>query len=297
MSLGTEGFRWFIGGVEDVANDPLKLGRAKVRVYLLHDGVPTEELHWAHVMLPATSGSYKGIGDTPSLVEGTQVIGFFMDGKEEQRAMILGAFPIIPNMDEDNHSISHLARGKQILKKDQLGPEPKSAYKAEYPFNRVLRTRSGHTIELDDTPENERVHIYHKSGSYVEINKDGRIVIKSVDDSYSITGANQTVFVEGNTNVQVRGDLNAMVEGDVKIASKKNMDIAVGGTLAINAQNGVSIKSGSGIAMSGPGGVVLTEGSLSTMGSISSAVGVTGTFTSVTGQIVHVQKGIVTNIT
>lgn len=297
MSLGTEGFRWFIGKVEDVVNDPLKLGRARVRVYLLHDGVPTDDLHWAHVMLPTTSGSYKGVGDTPSLVEGSQVIGFFMDGMEEQRAMIIGAFPIIPNMKEDNHSISPLARGKQVLEKKKIGPEPDSAYAAQYPFNRVIRTRSGHTIELDDTPENERVHIYHKSGSYVEINKDGRVVIKAKDDSYNITGANSTVYVEGDTNVQVRGNLNTVVEGNVQIAAKKNMDFAVGGTLAINAQNGVSIKSGSGIAMSGPGGVVVTEGSLSTMGAMSSAVGVTGTFTSVTGQVIHVQKGMVTNIT
>ena len=297
QKLGEEGFNWFLGIVEDVM-DPLKLGRVKVRVIHDHDeNVDTKELPWAQVLLPTTSGSSQGVGDTPNLYVGTQVMGFYVDGREKQLPLIIGSIPIIPNMEEDRHSISWLARGKQTIGKPKTGPEPDSAYAAQYPYNRVIQTRSGHAIELDDTPDNERVHIYHKSGSYVEINKDGRIVIKASDDSYTIVGANKTVYVEGDTNIQVRGDLNAVAEGNIQIAGKKNMDLAVGGSLAINAQNGISIRSGSGIAMSGPGGIVVTEGSLSTMGAMSSAVGVTGTFTSMTGQVVHVQKGMVTNIT
>ena len=44
-----------------------------------------------------------------------------------------------------------------------------SAYNAEYPYNLTYTTKSGHAIELDDTIGVERIHIWHKSGSYEEI--------------------------------------------------------------------------------------------------------------------------------
>ena len=297
LQMGQEGFRWFLGIVEDV-EDPLKLGRVRARIINEHnDYIKTSDLPWSQVMMPVTSTSVQGIGDTPSLTVASRVIGFFIDGNEKQFPMIIGSYPVIPQMDDNLHSLSFLARGKQSINKDLIGPEPKSAYAAEYPNNRVIQTRAGHVIELDDTPNNERVHIFHKSGSYVEINKDGRVVIKAVDDSYDIVGNNKLIYIEGNTSVQVNGNLKAIAKGEVNVSSEGPISINSSDKVSINAVKGVSIKSGTGISMAAPGGVVLTEGSLSTMGAISSAVGVTGTFTSITGEIIHIQKGQVTNIT
>lgn len=262
--MGEEGFRWFLGVVEDNV-DPRKLGRVKVRV--LHEQseeITTADMEWAHVMLPNTSGSLGGVGDTPMLEIGSNVIGFFLDSREKQLPMILGSYPIIPDLNDDKHSLSYLARGKQTLDKSRIGPEPASPYKAEYPNNRVIHTRSGHAIELDDTPEHERIHIYHKSGTYIEINSEGRIVIKSVEDSLDIVGGVKTIYAEGNINV----------------ASQEN----------------VKIEAARGIVMSAPGGVTVTEGSLLVKGAISTATGVSGTFTTPTGKTVEVINGIVTNI-
>lgn len=47
--------------------------------------------------------------------------------------------------------------------------EHPTAYNTEYPYNTTYTTKSGHAIELDDTPLHERLHIWHKSGSYEEI--------------------------------------------------------------------------------------------------------------------------------
>lgn len=44
-----------------------------------------------------------------------------------------------------------------------------TAYGTEYPYNLTYTTKSGHAIELDDTIGHERIHIWHKSGSYEEI--------------------------------------------------------------------------------------------------------------------------------
>lgn len=217
QQLGEEGFRWFIGLVEDI-NDPLKLGRARVRVLNEHDDdVLTEDIDWAHVMLPVSSSSVDGVGETPSLSVGTRVVGFFMDGNEKQMPMVLGSFPTIPDNDDNRHSLSWLARGKNTIDKEKLGPEPESPYKAEYPFNKTITTRSGHAIELDDTPENERVHIYHKSGAYIEINNKGQLVYKSMADSFELVAQNKELFVKGDLSANIQGNAVISVKGNVTL--------------------------------------------------------------------------------
>jgi len=261
--IGEEGFRWFIGIVEDL-EDPKVLGRARVRVLNENDGQDTSELHWAHILMPTTSACVDGVGDSPNLSVGSRVLGFYLDGNEKQQPMVLGTMPTIPGNDGNRHSLSWLHRGKNIISKIPVGPEPGPAYAAEYPFNRTITTRAGHAIEIDDTPENNRIHIFHASGAYVEINNEGRVVIKSPVESLDIAGGVKTIFANGNVDIQ--------------------------------SSNNVTVKAGNGIKMEAPGGVTITQGSLTVQGAISSAVGVSGTFTSPTGKVVQVQNGIVVNI-
>lgn len=47
--------------------------------------------------------------------------------------------------------------------------EHASIYQTLYPYNTTYTTKSGHAIELDDTEGHERIHVWHKSGSYEEI--------------------------------------------------------------------------------------------------------------------------------
>ena len=95
--MGMDGFFWFAGVVED-REDPEKAGRVRVRCIGLHtddlDELPTEDLPWAQVMAPTDTPSMAGMGNTPSfLVEGTHVIGFFMDSREMQQPMVIGSIP------------------------------------------------------------------------------------------------------------------------------------------------------------------------------------------------------------
>lgn len=93
-------FIWFFGVVED-RNDPAKLGRVRIRAFGWHSSelakVPTESLPWAQVMMPPTSASISDIGQSPNgLVEGSWVIGFFMDGEKAQNPFVLGSVHGIP---------------------------------------------------------------------------------------------------------------------------------------------------------------------------------------------------------
>ena len=89
-----DGFNWWIGVVED-RMDPEKMGRCRVRIYGYHTDskiiLPTKELPWATPIQPITSAAISGIGSSPlGPVEGTWVIGFFLDGEDMQQPAIFG---------------------------------------------------------------------------------------------------------------------------------------------------------------------------------------------------------------
>lgn len=89
-----DGFNWWIGVVED-RMDPEKMGRCRVRIFGYHTDskiiLPTKDLPWATPIQPITSAAISGIGSSPlGPVEGTWVIGFFLDGEDMQQPAIFG---------------------------------------------------------------------------------------------------------------------------------------------------------------------------------------------------------------
>lgn len=90
-------FFWFTGVVEDI-NDPEEMGRVKVRCYGWHNQdkglLPTEDLPWAAPVMPITSASMNGVGQSATgLLEGCWVVGFFRDGQNGQDPVIMGSIP------------------------------------------------------------------------------------------------------------------------------------------------------------------------------------------------------------
>jgi len=225
--LGGDGFlRWFIGTVEDI-NDPLKLGRAKVRIPALQDGIYTENLIWARPISPVQSASYYGIGISPNgLLNGSQVFGFFLTGTEGNIPMIIGSISKHNNNDPNLSDVNALAREVNDIPKTQIDyessanpgvtfKEPNPTYAAKYPYNHVMRTISGHTVEFDDTPGANRIHIYHSSGTYIEISADGSQATHIKGNNTNVTLKDEKVFVEGKSTIIVKGE--AEIYSDTKI--------------------------------------------------------------------------------
>lgn len=216
--IGEEGFRWFVGKVED-REDPLKQGRVRVRAYSIHGDeveIPKTSLPWATVLMPGFSSSINQVGVSPTgLQVGSTVVGFFLDGNEAQLPIVFGVMP-------GNNDIAKLATGQNIINKQKLAIEPDSAYNARYPYNKVFQSESGHVVEIDDTPNFERTHTYHKSGTYTEVDHTGKRVNKIVGDDFEIIQKDKNVYIQGNLNITVKGTTTitsptVSIVGDVKV--------------------------------------------------------------------------------
>tara|TARA_Y100000389_G_scaffold183411_1_gene200879 strand:+ start:6547 stop:8868 length:2322 start_codon:yes stop_codon:yes gene_type:complete len=116
----------------------------------------------------------------------------------------------------------------------ELFQEPGNPFAAEYPHNKVLFTESGHIQEFDDTPNAERIHTYHRTGTFEEIHPDGTKVIKVVKNNYELILGDDSIYVRGTMNLVVDADVN------VKIAGKVNID--VGGTIDSKSGGNTTIK-------------------------------------------------------
>jgi hypothetical protein len=84
----------------------------------------------------------------------------------------------------------------------------------KYPYNRVTQTPSGHSFEMDDTPERERIRLQHRAGTFIEMHPNGDEVHKVYGDGYEITIKNKNVLIEGHCSVTINGDSIINVKGD-----------------------------------------------------------------------------------
>ena len=80
-----------------------------------------------------------------------------------------------------------------------------------YPYNHVRMSESGHLEEWDDTETAERMHRYHKKGTFEEIQPDGTKVTKIVGNEYEITLGYKDVLISGTCNVTIEGDCRMMI--------------------------------------------------------------------------------------
>ena len=311
---------WFMGVVED-RQDPLNLGRIRVRIFGRHSDnkqlVPTNTLPWSQVLLPTNNSN------PYPCREGDQVLGMFLDGKNAQISLILGTYPRIPQEHADTNKGFNDVRTAEQLAKAPVKPnesptnyprnldeptssrlyrnestdnsivslkesrripeEPSSGYAAVPPYNNVYESESGHAIEIDDTPGAERLHFYHRSGSYVEYEANGDRVERIQNDKFTVVIGNDTVYVEGDVNVKVNGNLN--FAGTIVALNDKT------------GKSGIEIKDGN-IKISSPARIVLQAAVVEVP--TGSSFGVTdaasGTITTSTGQVVTIEKGIITNI-
>jgi len=130
---------------------------------------------------------------------------------------------IVVKRDGDNNSIVQrkfalqmkgypLAKGNRDGSLIELS-EPNPAYTESviYPYNHVHVSESGHAIEIDDSPMAERLHWYHRSGSYREMHPGGKVVDKSNEDYWSCVLRNSHEMVGGSKFASIKGGYELVV--------------------------------------------------------------------------------------
>ena len=121
--------------------------------------------------------------------------------------------------------------GSGASKKSDDEPAP-GGKKAKYLGNHVINTEAGHKIEIDNSPGDRRIHVYHASGTFIEIQDNGLRVSKIVDNDYEYVTGNKTDVVHKDFFVHIDGDylLRVMKKlkieaGDIEIISHKDINL------------------------------------------------------------------------
>lgn len=268
---------WFTGVIEDINDpmmmNRVRVRCFGIHTNNLSK-IKLENLPWALVMLPTTSSGVNGLRQsTHGLLNGSWVVGFFRDGAGKQDPIIMGTvastslvgpdktvgfndpsgtYPKATHIKEPD--VNRLARAGDketdipTLKTDSVTTEvpdalgatwsePVTPYAPVYPFNTVNESLSGHVNEVDDTKGAERLHEYHKSGTFKEIHPDGTTVTRIKLDNYEIVYGNDFCNIQGNValtinancSTYIKGNWDVKVDGEVKHVFAKTLTTEVGG--------------------------------------------------------------------
>lgn len=131
--------------------------------------------------------------------------------------------------------------------------EPLSPFGAAYPHNNVYQTPNGLLQEFDDTPNNERYHRFHPSGTYTETDAKGTEVRKIVGDNFYIVENNGYIFIGGEANITISGkcnikvmnDCNLEVDGKLDAVVKNDINLTSSGNFNLNVKEAFKIKADS----------------------------------------------------
>lgn len=213
------------GQVMDV-DDPETTGRIKVRVEPMFKNIETDLLPWAvpgeNLMIGA-DGASVDIGCRWVPDKDSWVFVFFEGGDPYCPVYVAAApshgdGPTLTYETDDTVTDRTARLSTQVpvgsvlaLTSGTAWDEPSPAHAAEYPANRVIKTKAGHVIEIDDTEGEERIHIYHKSGTNVEIRSDGSMTEHVVGDKVTVIEGNHFIHVKGDQTLTVGGNRETWV--------------------------------------------------------------------------------------
>jgi len=159
-------FFWFTGVVEDI-NDPLEMGRCRVRCYGYHTKdkaieIPTDKLPWATPMVPITSASMTESGQSATgLYQGSWVVGFFRDGSNAQDPVIMGSIPSTSSAVDYQFGFTDPDERYPVPSKLDIPETPRAAkttseinYKQAFSYTKKVELRDEH----DEVPTANAAH-------------------------------------------------------------------------------------------------------------------------------------------
>jgi len=131
--------------------DPSKLGRLKVQIFGVFDSIEVVNIPWAVPAYPIFSGSGVGYGYF-AVPEMNSFVWCFFEAGDLNTPVYFAEAP----------------DGIHGLPAERL---------TEYPSTKVLETKSGIIVSINDKSGSEKVKIIHPSGAYLTIDSSGNVII------------------------------------------------------------------------------------------------------------------------
>ncbi|MEG3925647.1 MULTISPECIES: phage baseplate assembly protein V [unclassified Microcoleus] len=224
---GSDRFYGVTVGIVTNNKDEEGLGRVKVKFPWLSE---TDESYWARVLTPM-AGKQRGL--------------YFLPEVDDE---VLVAF------DRGDISSPYILGG--LWNGQDKPPESNTDGKNNL---RVIKSRSGHQIILDDTENAEKITICDGTGK-------NQIVIDSKNNAISIEG-------EKDISIKAKGKISLeSSDGDISIKCKnlaiqtqQNCEIKANSKVEVKANSNCNIQANSGMALKCMAGVKINDGALEVM--------------------------------
>ena len=204
---------------------------------------------------PTTSKYARGKADSSSTVETTGIFHF------KNRNRLVGMSTSVYNPDAD--LATHLptaawAAYASVSNDTKKIEQPPSAYAAIYPFNHVYESESGHLIEIDDTPTKERLHWFHRSGTFTEFHPKGIRVDRTMGHHYDMVSGNKNTITMGEENRITTDDSVTTVGAKLTMTASKDIRIrSEAGSVTLDSGQGITTVSGNHVLIDAKNVLVL----------------------------------------
>ena len=229
-------------GVVENNLDELKLARVQVRITGIHsdsaerdfEGSTTADLPWAEVIGGTDFGLINGVGTSSVLQVGT-LVWLLLEDDDPNRPIVIGVIKGITNGESDiNKNAREITDGVISKKNSTLDYLESAQPTSVYPENHVIESASGHMIELDDSPGQERVQIIDKNGNYSEMNLSAYID-KAVKDKINVVLGELKEHIVGKTTIQSDSDVTWNITGNFTLNVTGKIDIDAGPEIDMDA--------------------------------------------------------------
>ena len=243
--------------------DPLGLGRVRVRIPAIHQGVKSVDLPWATMVSPLGGGSDSGSFCVP------EVGSFVLVTPEcEPPCRTYLYFGVIRGTGVDDQRGSYTGNEKDLLGKWMSGGREEvpveGTCKDSDPSNYVVsKSIKGATIVLIDTNGEEGVEIISQSGSVIGMKNPRKSNRNGVSDTRR--GSSSGDF-EGQSSYIKSGDTTVICTADGVV------EVSNGGSIIRLDKNGVLISSGSASLSVDQAGVSINGSTINLNGSLNLGV-------------------------
>jgi phage protein D/phage baseplate assembly protein gpV len=177
-------------------SDEESLGRVKVSCSWLSD---TDESDWVRCTTPM-AGKQMGMYFLPEV--GDEVLVAFEHG-DLSNPMVIGSLwnPRVPPPATNSDGQDNI---------------------------RLIKTKSGHTITLDDTRGSEKIVMQDKGGSQITMNQDGTVTVSAKKDLTLNTGGNVTINARQDLTLQAKNGTITLDAQNVNVTVQNTMDVSGG---------------------------------------------------------------------